>query len=150
MLYILLILLIAFSKELIVINAEFVVIIGFITIFFILKSLLLKPIVAGLEQYSQKIRINYLTKINDEILTLDCFIQSIEQKVQIAVDLRTFHILFDELALSFVKASKQKLSVSLYNLTMRRFKHVFNSITILRIRTKKNLIGYNKTVKKYV
>jgi hypothetical protein len=125
MLYLLLIILFTFSKELIVINAEFIVIVGFLTIFFILKSLLVKPIVENLEAYSQKIRDDYLLKINTGISTINLLLTSIEEKVQYTYDLEEYYIYLEDLLLDFLDAGKKHLNYRLGILTTQGFLQTF-------------------------
>lgn len=112
MLYLLLIIITTFSKELIVINPEFVVIVGFLTIFFILKSLLFGPIVDSLQTYSQKIKSDYLMKINTEIFAFDRLIASVEAKMQYINDLENYYIFLENRLINFIETAKKKFNIS--------------------------------------
>jgi hypothetical protein len=137
MLYILVFFIIAFSKELIVINAEFVVIVGFLTIFFVLKSLLQKPIVESLEAYSHKIRNHYLVTLNTDIFALDNSISSIEDKVQIRTDLENYSILLENLILDYFDAIKKNFEFTTNVENIQELLKTFSHVTMLQNRNAK-------------
>ncbi len=90
--YLVLLILLTFSKEFIVLNAEFVVICAFITIFFIVKNILQVTIVRALDVYKKQIAETYVQIRQIEIYKLNYRISLIRDKIQYNLDKRHFYM----------------------------------------------------------
>lgn len=135
---------ILFTKELIVINPEFIVIIGFITIFFILKSLTQELLVESFDSYADQIRKTYLSALYTELNNSKTKLEQAENNSQLQYSLAFYYEYLLGLTILFfdkIHVGNMLVAIENANANLRR---IFLNISQLKKATLGKSLGKSR------